>query len=251
MIEKIHTEFLRKITKSRTSTPLYSLYAELGRYPLELTIKTRTINFWNKIISGKFTKISSQLYQILRTSENSNFKWILNVKSILTDAGRNDIWINQSHLSESFIKTALKQNMQDQFLQGWCAELTKSSKGKNYSIFKENIEFEHYFVTLPKHLYINMSWFRTGNHKLPVEIGRWNDTEYAERKCPLCETSVGDELHYVLECPFFKRERQILIPQQYRNRPNTLKFRNLMSTRDENTLTNLAKFMTIIMNHFK
>ena len=89
-------------------------------------------------------------------------------------------------------------------------------------------------------LYINMSRFRTGNHKLPIEIGRWDDTEYAERKYPLCETSVGDELHYVLECAFFKRERQLLIPQQCRSRPNTLKFRNLVNTREGNTLINLA-----------
>ena len=52
LIENVHTDFLRKITKSRKSTPLYMLYAELGRIPLEVTIKTRIIGFWNKLISG-------------------------------------------------------------------------------------------------------------------------------------------------------------------------------------------------------
>ena len=31
MLERVHTEFMRKITKTRKSTPLYALYAELGR----------------------------------------------------------------------------------------------------------------------------------------------------------------------------------------------------------------------------
>ena len=252
MIEKVHVEFLRKITKSRKSTPLYALYAELGRHPLEINIKTRTIHFWNKIILGKVTKISHQLYQILRISNNSSFKWISNVKAILAHAGRNDLWINQNRIDTFSIKLVLKQIFLSQFIQNWHSDLTKSNKGKNYSIFKESIELEHYFTILPKHLYINMVRFRTGNHKLPVETGRWNNIEYRERKCLLCEKqSVGDELHYILECPYFKHERKLLIPLQFYSRPNTFKFHNLLNTRDEIILTNLGKFMAIIMKHFK
>ena len=37
--ERVHTEFLRKITKSRKSTPKYMLYAELGRNPIQNDVK--------------------------------------------------------------------------------------------------------------------------------------------------------------------------------------------------------------------
>ena len=53
IIEKIHIDFLLKITKSRKSTPLYMIYAELGRFPIEVIIKTRMVSFWNKLICGK------------------------------------------------------------------------------------------------------------------------------------------------------------------------------------------------------
>ena len=79
IIEKVHTSFLRKITKSKQSTPLYMLYAELGRYPLEHIIKTRTIGFWTRILQGKQTKFSYVMYQALRTSETVHSKWIANV----------------------------------------------------------------------------------------------------------------------------------------------------------------------------
>ena len=62
LIENVHTDFQRKITKSRKSTPLYMLYAELGRMPLEVTIITCIIGFWNKLICGKDTKLSFLLY---------------------------------------------------------------------------------------------------------------------------------------------------------------------------------------------
>ena len=57
MIEKVHTEFLRNITKSRKSTPLYMIYAELGRSPIEITIQSRIISFWNRTICGKKSKL--------------------------------------------------------------------------------------------------------------------------------------------------------------------------------------------------
>ena len=52
ILERIHNEFLRKITKTKKSTPLFMLYAELGRYPIEIIIKSRMISFWNRIITG-------------------------------------------------------------------------------------------------------------------------------------------------------------------------------------------------------
>ena len=50
ILERIHTNFLRKITNARKSTPLYMLYGELGRHPISIDIKCRMIKFWNNII---------------------------------------------------------------------------------------------------------------------------------------------------------------------------------------------------------
>jgi hypothetical protein len=57
------------------------LYGELGRYPLEIVIKTHIIKFWKKIAQGhqykysnfinKFMFISVQLY--LSSNENAVF----------------------------------------------------------------------------------------------------------------------------------------------------------------------------------
>ena len=90
MIENVHKEFLRKLTGARKSTPLYMLYGELGRYPLEIIIKTRMVSFWNKSIMGKEHKLSIEIYRCM-LNQNINYKWINKIKEILGQCGRNDI----------------------------------------------------------------------------------------------------------------------------------------------------------------
>jgi hypothetical protein len=44
------------------STPNFMIYGELGRYPMEIKIKTRMMSYWSKLISGKETKIALLFY---------------------------------------------------------------------------------------------------------------------------------------------------------------------------------------------
>ena len=227
------------------------LYAELGRYPLEHIIKTRTIGFWTRILLGKQTKLSYLMYRVLHSDDTARSKWISNVKQILCNAGRNDVWVNQNNYLPNDIKFYVKQNLQDQFNQNWRTNLTMSSKGKNYNVFKDSIQIERYINMLPYKLYINMIRFRTGNHKMPIEIGRWNNIDIDDRKCNLCASnSIGDEFHYLLQCSYFKRDRLRLIPASYWERPNVLKYKSLLCTSDETCLVNLGKFMGIIIKTF-
>ena len=51
--------------------------------------------------------------------------------------------------------------------------IKNSSKGRNYSLFKEEIKLESYISTLNGPVLYAMIRFRTDNHKMPVETGRW------------------------------------------------------------------------------
>ena len=125
LLEKIHTDFLKKITKCRRSTPSYILYAELGRFPIEIIIKSRIIGYWNRIILGKHTKISYILYQALKTPENVTSKWILNVKRILCDIGRHDLWLHQAEIGSYSAKYLVKQTLKDHFFSAMAVEYGK------------------------------------------------------------------------------------------------------------------------------
>ena len=85
ILEKIHTEFLRKITKSKKSTPHYMLYGELGRFPISINIKSRMISFWNRLICSTNNKLSKQIYNFILNDTGHEYKWLLTLLlSIIT-----------------------------------------------------------------------------------------------------------------------------------------------------------------------
>ena len=246
MLEVVHNQFLRSTLKLRKSTPLYMLYGELGRLPILHTIKYRMINYWYRILTGKQSKLSYMFYQKLNSTPGLNSKWIQKIKQILEECGRPDIWDRQSPNSATCV--IVKRSLRDQFIQEWSAKLQESSKGMNYSLYKENIDMENYLMVLPKSIYTTFAKFRTGNHRFPCEVGRYNDTEIAERKCTLCDSGdVGDEMHYLLLCPFFSNDRSLYLSRYYYARPNILKFKEIMSTRNMRRLKRLCIFIAIIL----
>ena len=94
--------------------------------------------------------------------------------------------------------------------------------------------------------------FRTTNHKLPVEIGRWSNVPLDERTCTKCSRNcLGDEFHYLLECDYFIPERQHLIKKFFYTRPNILKYHQLMNSDNKITVKNLSIFVQKIMTEFE
>ena len=221
------------------------LYGELGRYPIEFTIKCRMVNYWTKLISGKQHKLASFLYQKLRAN-NIQSKWDASIKKIFEDCGRPDIWINQS--TNPHCSSLIKHILQSQFLQNWSAKLDNSSKGLNYRLFKDTIKIEPYLLKVPPRFYLHFAKLRTGNHRFPCERGRWLGLEINDRECNLCDLhEVGDVFHYVLICPFFKNERQKYINKYYYTSTNVLKFKELLNSENELQLRNICIFAKMLI----
>ena len=75
------------------------VYGETGKLPIEISIKTRMINYWKNLVTGNTDKISFQIYRaMLYDSEingNLNYKWINKIKQILVETGNNNVWMEQ------------------------------------------------------------------------------------------------------------------------------------------------------------
>ncbi|MCG8033764.1 MAG: reverse transcriptase family protein [Candidatus Thiodiazotropha taylori] len=251
MVEKVHNDFLRKITMARKSTPLYMIYGELGRYPLEIIVKSRIVGFWRRIIQSNDFKLSLLLYQCLLHSGTNFSKWIQFTKNIFNQIGRPDIWTLQQNSHPQSLSRFAKKILIDQFIQSWQGQGAQSTKALIYFNFKQNFGLEKYFTAMPRKFDILFFKVRTSNHKLPIETGRWDGTEIHDRKCNLCTLNdIGDEFHYVCKCPYFAEERRKFIKPYYINRPNMLKFVELLKSNKIKTIKKLCLFMEIVFRQF-
>ena len=255
IIENIHVTFMRRILPLKKSTPLYMLYGELGRKPLKFLIQQKIISFWARIVMGKQTKISFLLHELMLRDQllnKHNYTWINNIKTILNNLGMSDVWMYRNFQSNKILIEKIKLRQHDQYIQNWNSDTDKSSKGNVYKIFKENLNLEQYFNILPEHIWTNLIKFRTANHYLPIETGRWNNTPLENRLCTLCEMNdIGDEYHYLFICNFFTDQRKHLLKSYYYVKPSILKFNELMNTRRISYLKNTCKLIKEICNKFR
>ena len=114
-------------------------------------------------------------------------------------------------------------------------------------MLKEEFGFENYLEILNDKNRITFCRFRTGNHKLPIESGRWSSVDKHNRKCNICNMNrIGDEFHYILECSELINERKQCLKKFYTQNINILKFKMLFQSKNVKTLRNICSLIRYI-----
>ena len=120
-------------------------------------------------------------------------KWLKNLKSILDNCRYSNIWNQNQLFNRTWLIKSLKQKLLDQFQQNWNSTCNDSSKGVTYNLFT-NLHFGcQLYVDSRLNNYKKqiLARFRTANHKLPIETGRWEGIERINRKCLLCKKEIN------------------------------------------------------------
>ena len=183
------------------------VYGELGRHPLGVTIKSRMLCFWFKLIQedrkNTYCSVMYKLMYNLHPSLGCSL-WLKYIKSILDSVGLSDVWFTQgTNVQYEWFKAYVKRCLSDQSLQSWHSNIDNSNKCINYKIFKKELKFEDYLIHLPPSLSYAYSKFRCRNTKLPVETNTFYGNLGSDR-CLLCpQDVVGDEFHYLFSCSYF------------------------------------------------
>ena len=126
---------------------------------------------------------------------------IKDVEQFVTDTSIND-----------FTKT-----IKEKYILFWKENIQNSSKLSFYASFKKTYELEKYLTTIKDANQKRMfTKFRISNHKLEIEIGRYQNITREERICKNCTKPViEDEFHFAFECDNYTQLRE--------NTPNILK----------------------------
>jgi len=94
-IEIFYRKFLKYILKVNSQTTDEMVYGETGRTPLHVSIETRMVCFWHKIITGVNTKLSYRLLYLLNKLKEQNqysSPWLKKVQEILESCNMTNIW---------------------------------------------------------------------------------------------------------------------------------------------------------------
>ena len=165
----------------------------------------------------------------LYSQPNIDMKWIQFFDKILNETVFSNIWQTQTYKSIEWLKQSIKKTLLGQFLQDLNSSVHNSP----------NILDEHNSLLLCK--------FRTTNHKLPIVKRRWSNIPRENRYCELCQKNqIGDEYHYMFECTNLSGKRTSLLPQHLIDRPNIIKFKNIMTSERKPILQKLCKFIRFI-----
>ena len=245
IIERVQLKFLKGILNLKKSTPSYMVYGETGVTPLKVDIQARIVAYWTNLLEFNTGRLSSMIYNIiyiLFEEEKCKSKWLENVKDIVSINGYANVWQSQCCLNKKWFQSSFKQKVKDQYLQHWNSLLDSSSGAVTYRLCKNEFGINKFFYILNNTQCRILAAFRTRNHRLPIELGRWSNIPISERKCHLCHMDVGDEFHYLFNCNYFSEERNLHIKSYYRRGPNTLKMTELMNSSNTSVLKQLTHF---------
>lgn len=253
IIDRVQRKFCKMLLKVKNTTPTCMVYGELGRLSVDYEIQRKCISYWLKIKNMdkfKYSKIMYELMSVMKIEAGYTFKWLDFIENLLQKCEFENI--NDNIVNTKKFKVEIEKKLKTAHIQEWNRDINSLSKCINYRIFKRKFGFENYLLSIPDNLKIPYTKFRTGNHSFPIEVGRYVKPKIESnlRICSVCNI-LGDEYHYLFECLNFHEGRCLYLPTEYHYGCNAEKYYKLFNTKKRSEITNLAKFIKIILKKFK
>ena len=117
------------------------VYDELGRFPLNITIKQRVVSYWARILSGKEAKLTRLVYNQVRDMHTQNlFKtdWLEFLIDTLDECGMVNIWDSNQSVSVNELKSKVHNKLKENFIHKWLNDLSIMPSCDVYANFKTN-----------------------------------------------------------------------------------------------------------------
>ena len=250
-IEKIHLMFCKNLLGVRKQTNTEGVLQEIGMTPLAIFALKSVVRNWERIRQNNANSI---LIASNMEAHERNLPWTSNIRQIFSKNGMLLEYLQKLNETEEVrrgpIAEKLNRRLIDQFNQDSFGLINTRSRMKTLSLLKETPGKEPYLteVTNSKHR-IAMAQLRLSGHRLEIETGRYSDTTSEERLCTYCHyfghRAIGDEIHFLLNCPMLENIRLKHLPQNLHNNPSddTEKFKSRMSHNENNDLKQTAKFI--------
>ena len=139
LIESFHFKYCKRLLHLKASTPKAMAYGELGRYPMQISIKSRMVSFWAKILCGKKDKLAVTLYRIIyQLDYNGEYhsQWLNSIRTTLRKLGLDDFSDGQFKVDNmDNLKAVVDKRLKESHIQSWKNEIEQMSKCLNYRMY--------------------------------------------------------------------------------------------------------------------
>ena len=255
VIESLHSRFCKKLLRVHKYTPNCIALCELGRVKLTAKINTRILNYWLKIASDPAAKISTAMYRLSRAQYDTGTHlspWLNKVHGTLNSLGLGYLWhMNPIYINKNWFKHITKLRLLDTNHQDLSSSIESNGQCVTYNAIKSTGVLAPYLSLLDSQKRLPITKIRCLNNRLPIVTGRHHSIDRNERFCPLCMQTgtqvIGDECHYILECPSLVSSRRTWLDRTYHTRPSMSKFVALFNSDDKNTLEKLSHLCSDVL----
>ena len=242
-IEKVHTQFLKRIMGCDIHTSNNMIRGEVGRRSLLCDVITRSVKYINHVdeIDGTFANLALDFEASLCDEIN-----VLSLARQFTPYFKEPAFLAPKSRKET---RQIVNQLYDPF---WKSELISMSKSDTYQLIKVNIVFEKYRVSVKNYRHRNaLSRLRMSSHPLMIEKGRHSKPPLPrdDRKCPFCKDLIEDECHFIMSCPLYSDYRPDLFTIVRRSAPkfneipsDLQKFIFLLTNENDEVLSKLAAY---------
>jgi hypothetical protein len=219
-IEQVRLSFARTLLALKSCTPVWTMFRELGWYPIQIFVVQQLIRFMNKLWDMPDSTLARRALHESWMSyllDDCQDNWAAKLHTFLQDAGVPSVGVVQGTVgipryNESLAVAHLQGICHGVFLQpGLTPKLAAyhADFGDALTMSRGTWDRAPYLgLPIALHKLRLLARFRLSCHHLAVEVGRWRGVDIDDCVCTLCGTgAVQDEHHVLFRCPALSAAR--------------------------------------------
>ena len=232
------------------STSSDGVYAELGRYPLQINREVAMIKYLKRLENLSDSRLIKKAFiQQLQDDRQGHYNWVSQINTIKNE-------FNVSTEQSDYIKRKIKEKYGKILKQNITKCLNQRRKLRTFAQFKSAMKFEKYLESVQNFSIRScFSRFRLCAHDLEIERGRFNlkPLPIEKRICKQCQIDnimiVEDKQHFLMHCPAHSSQRTTMMNKLTQKFPNFALFDEseqfvwMMSQDDSKSIKYVSNFI--------
>ena len=247
----IHQKILKFILGVKRNCGNMATLGELGEFPLHIYGLISLLSYWHRTAMMQEDTFAKQALNFVTNDGPNVSDWFATVKFLLKMINMEEYILNPESITTKNFTDNCSKKLKDILTEQWRTAISRnqskngqSNKLKFYGLFKTTFEMEPYLENVNNFIMRkNICKFRCSDHRLEIELGRHKGANIEERICKLCRGSVESEIHFLTQCPLYRKYRL-----KYLGTDIIESWMNIIQCKDKHIAFNFANFLTKSMN---